>query len=64
VVVVLGDGRRMRKADFVAMLRREPRSFRSLTVRDVTLRVFGSTVQVDADAPWELTEGRITSLPP
>jgi ketosteroid isomerase-like protein len=58
VVVVLGDGRRMGKPAFLVMLREEPRSFRSLTVRDVTLRVFGPTVQVDADAPWELTDGR------
>jgi hypothetical protein len=58
VVVVLGDGRRMGKSDFLAMLREDPRSFRSLTVRDVTLRAFGPTVQVDADAAWELTDGR------
>ncbi|MFL5519003.1 MAG: nuclear transport factor 2 family protein, partial [Gemmatimonadales bacterium] len=58
VVIVLADGRRMGKADFVALLRQEPKSYRSLTVRDVTLRVFGPTVQVDADAPWELTDGR------
>ncbi len=57
-VVVLGDGSRKRKPDFLAMLREEPRSFRSLTVRDVTLRAFGATVQVDADAHWELTDGR------
>lgn len=29
----------------------------SLAVRDVTLRAFGSLVQVDADAPWELADG-------
>jgi hypothetical protein len=58
VVVVLGDGRRMVKPEFLGMLREEPKRFQSLAVRDVTLRVFGPTVQVDADAPWELTDGR------
>src|SRR6266545_5438993 len=48
VVVVLGSGRRVRKAEFLAILRDEPKTYRSLTARDVTLRVFGSTVQVDA----------------
>ncbi|MGH7719272.1 MAG: nuclear transport factor 2 family protein [Gemmatimonadaceae bacterium] len=57
VVIVLGSGRRVRKPAFLAMLTDEPKTFRSLTVRDVTLRVFGSTVQVDADAPWELGDG-------
>lgn len=57
VVIVLGNGRRVRKAEFLATLRNEPASYRSLTVRDVTLRVFGSTVQVDADAPWERGDG-------
>jgi hypothetical protein len=57
VVVVLGSGRRVRKPEFLAMLRDEPKSYTSLTVRDVTLRVFGPTVQVDADAPWELSNG-------
>jgi len=58
VVVVLGDGRRMRKPEFLGMLGEEPKRFQSLTVRDVTLRVFGPTVQVDADAPWQLSDGR------
>jgi len=57
VVVVLSSGRRLRKPEFLAMLRDEPKGYRSLTVHDVTLRVFGPTVQVDADAPWELRTG-------
>jgi ketosteroid isomerase-like protein len=56
-VVLLADGRRLTKAEFLGMLRDEPNRFRSLGVRDVTVRVFGATVQVDADAPWELTDG-------
>jgi len=48
----------MGKSSFLSMLREEPRGFRSLTVRDVALRVFGPTVQVDANATWELTDGR------
>jgi ketosteroid isomerase-like protein len=57
VVVILGSGRRLTKPQFLALMEDEPRKFRSLTVRDVTVRVFGSTVQVDADAPWELEDG-------
>jgi hypothetical protein len=56
-VIVLGDGRRLRKAEFLAMLSEEPRNYRSLSVRDVTLRACGTTVQVDGDAPWELDDG-------
>ena len=56
-LVVLGDGRRMHKAAFLRMLRDEPKRFEALAVRDVTLRAFGATVQVDADAPWELSDG-------
>lgn len=58
VVMVFGSGRRVRKSQFLALLRNEPKTFRSLTVHDVTLRVFGSVVQVDADAPWELADGQ------
>lgn len=58
VVVILGSGRRVRKLEFLALLRDEPKSYRSLTVCNVTLRVFGPTVQVDADAPWELSNGQ------
>lgn len=58
VVVILGGGRRLRKPDFLAAVAGDTRTFRSLTVRDVTIRVFGSTAQVDADAPWELETGR------
>lgn len=57
VVVVLGSGRRVGKAAFLAAVRDNPSDFKSLTVRDVTVRVFGTTVQVDADAPWERTDG-------
>jgi len=56
-VIVLGDGRRLRKPDFLAGLNDEPKLYRSLGVRDVTLRSFGPIVQVDADAPWELADG-------
>lgn len=56
-VVVLGDGRRVRKAEFLALLKSEPRDYKSLTAHDVTVRVFGATVQVDAAAPWELHDG-------
>jgi hypothetical protein len=58
VVVVLGSGRRVRKPEFLGLMTGDPKSFESLTVRDVTLRAFGGTVQVDADAPWKLTDGR------
>ncbi len=57
VVVVLGGGRRLRKPDFLRMVAEEPKSYKSLTARDVMVRVFGTTVQVDADAPWELSDG-------
>ena len=57
VVVVLGSGRRVRKPDFLSLMAAEPKSFESLTVRDVTLRAYGATVQVDADAPWKLSDG-------
>jgi hypothetical protein len=58
VVVVLGNGSRLIKPDFLAMVEHEPRAFRSLTLENVTVRVFGPTVQVDADAPWELEDGK------
>ena len=56
-VVVLGNGRRVRKSEFLALLRNEPRDYKSLTARDVTVRVYGTTAQVDATAPWELRDG-------
>jgi Domain of unknown function (DUF4440) len=56
-VVILGDGRRLRKLDFLATLHDQPWPFRSLEACDVTLRVIGPIVQVDADAPWELEDG-------
>lgn len=58
VLVVLGSGRRLRRPEFLAALETEPKHFNSLTVRDVGLRAFGPTVQVDADAPWELDDGK------
>lgn len=57
VVVVLGDGRRVRKHEFLALLTSDPRDYKSLTVRDVTIRVYGSTAIVDGTAPWELRDG-------
>jgi len=56
-VAVLGNGRRARKPEFLTLLRDEPKDYKSLTVHSVTVRVFGGTVQVDADAPWELSDG-------
>jgi len=56
-VIVLGNGRRFRKPQFLALLTDEPIRFNSLVARDVTVRVFGGTVQVDGDAVWELTDG-------
>ena len=56
-VIVLGGGQRLRKPEFLALLRDEPKLYRSLAVQDVTLRAFGNLVQVDADAPWELADG-------
>ncbi len=58
VVVILGSGRRLTKSGFLHTMETEPRRFRSLALHDVTARVFGSTVQVDADAPWELEDGQ------
>jgi Domain of unknown function (DUF4440) len=57
LVVILGGGRRLTRTDFVTMVRNGPNTTRSLSLRDVTLRVFGPTVQVDADAPWERLDG-------
>lgn len=56
-VIVLGDGRRLRPTEFLAMLEEQPRKYRTLDLRDVNLRAYGSTVQVDADAPWEMADG-------
>lgn len=56
-IVILGDGRRLGKEEFLEATGRTSRAFRSLTVRDVTVRSFGTLVQVDADAPWELEAG-------
>lgn len=54
VVVIQGNGRRVTKTEFLRAMEEQPRRFRSLTLRNVTLRVFGAVVQVDADAPWQL----------
>jgi hypothetical protein len=56
-VIVLGEGRRLRKSEFLALLQHDPKPYRSLAVEDVTLRAFGNMVQVDAGAPWELADG-------
>jgi hypothetical protein len=57
VLVILGSGRRQNKTEFLQRLRAAPRGYRSLTVRDATVRAFGTVAQVDADAPWTLTDG-------
>lgn len=57
VVVILGSGRRLDKAAFLALFD-EPSTFESLTVENVTVRVFGPAVQVDADAPWTRAGGQ------
>jgi ketosteroid isomerase-like protein len=54
VVVIQGNGRRMTKPEFLRAMEEQPRRFRTLSLRNVTVRVFGSVVQVDADAPWQL----------
>ena len=56
-VVLLAGGRRLRKPEFLGSLRDAPRRFRSLEARNLTVRWFGATIQVDADAPWELADG-------
>ena len=56
-VIVLGDGRRFRSPEFLTMVEDQRRKYRSLGLRDVNLRVYGSTVQVDADAHWEMADG-------
>ena len=56
-ILVLGDGRRLPKSEYLRLLRDEPNRFRSLAGRNVTVRAFGPTVQVDAEAPWELSDG-------
>jgi len=44
-VVIQGNGRRLRKAGFLAILKNEPRDYLALRVRDATFRVFGPIVQ-------------------
>src|SRR5512134_1370538 len=56
-VLVLGDGRRRGKPEFIALVRERPRRFRSVEATDIRLRAYGPTVQVDADASWELEDG-------
>jgi ketosteroid isomerase-like protein len=57
VVVIFGNGRRVTKSGFLQAMRHEPKSYKYLGLENVTLRAFGDTVQVDADAPWELSNG-------
>lgn len=57
-VVVMGDGRRLRKSELVTEVRAGARRFRSLYAVNVSVRAFGAMVQVDADAPWETEDGR------
>lgn len=57
VLVILGNGRRLDKAAFLALFD-EPATIESLGLENVTVRVFGPTAQVDADAPWTLTDGQ------
>ena len=57
-LVILGDGRRLRKGGFLAEVRGRASRFRSLYAVNVSLRAFGATVQVDADVPWELDNGQ------
>ena len=56
-VIVLGAGRRLQKHEFLGMLENGAKLYRSLGVQDVTVRAFGSTVQVDALARWEMADG-------
>ena len=57
LVVIVGNGTRLRKPGFVAMVRSTPANFTSLVARDVSVRLFGATAQVDADALWSRTDG-------
>lgn len=57
-IIVLGDGTRIDKAEFLGRIRDAPPSYTSLTVENVTVRTFGAIAQVDADAPWQLEDGR------
>lgn len=57
VLVIMGSGRRLRKSEFVEKVRSEPTDYRSLTMNSANIRTFGSIVQVDADAPYELGNG-------
>jgi ketosteroid isomerase-like protein len=57
VVVIQGNGRRVTKIEFVRTMKEQPRRFRALRLRNVTVRAFGTVAQVDADAPWQLETG-------
>ena len=57
-IIVLGNGQRLTKETFLQRIVAEPTNYRSLAVENVTVRAFGATVQVDADAPWEHGDGR------
>ena len=56
-VIVLGGGQRLRKRELLMLMQSDPKLYRSLTVEDVTLRAFGSMVQVDAESHCELAQG-------
>jgi hypothetical protein len=57
VVVTLTSGRQVGKPEFLMLLRQEPKSYRSLTVGNVTVRPAGQMVEVEAEAAWELSDG-------
>ncbi len=57
-VIVLGSGERLTKRAFLQRMHEQPTTYRFLGLDNVTVRVFGGTAQVDADAPWELGDGR------
>jgi hypothetical protein len=57
-IIVLGSGVRLTKRAFLQAMLDAPTDYHSLGVENVTVRAFGGTVQVDADAPWQLGDGR------
>jgi hypothetical protein len=61
-VLVLGDGRRLGRPEFLTLLLERPRRYRSVEATAVRQRAYGPTVQVDADASWELEDGSRRTL--
>ncbi len=57
VIVTLSSGRQIRKPEFLAILRQEPKSYRSLTLRDVVVRAVGGMIEAEGEAAWELSDG-------